>query len=366
MTWFTRAMILLGLCLSTVFSVFSEEPILKIGAILPLSGSLAYAGDALQKGMQLALDQPEASDIRLIFQDDQTVNRKAAVEAANKLIGIDGVSIILNSVVSTAWPLVPIIEKQKIPALVIWDCSDSIGKANPYLFGSGFSTERAGSDLARFAREKLSLPSVSIIEAHDEWSEIIAESFRLTFEELGGKVLNIEKVSIDATEMRAEIARSVANQTPAIYVPLYGPSLITFIKQARAGGFNGTILSADGFSASELEIVKNVIGKIYSSNSWFENKLLSEKFRAKFKSEVNAINMGFVAIGYDSIRHLVELKARLKMKNLDLTPASVLTELDKFKYEGLMGVTDFSEARASCKLQRILTVKDGVITLADG
>ena len=80
---------------------------IPIGVVLPITGRLAATfGVPIGTGFELALEeinnsQPGGGSIKLIIEDDQSTV-EGAVEAYNKLIQQDGVSVILGPATSSA------------------------------------------------------------------------------------------------------------------------------------------------------------------------------------------------------------------------------------------------------------------------
>jgi len=75
------------------FNLSAQEPssVIKIGAILPMTGDASAAGEAVKNGMTLALEKlPEATRkrIKLIIEDDALLPART-VTAFNKLVNSD-------------------------------------------------------------------------------------------------------------------------------------------------------------------------------------------------------------------------------------------------------------------------------------
>ena len=98
----------------------AEEKVVKIGIIAPLSGPASTWGEQLRKGIELALDElnlDERKLLRIIYEDSEA-DPKKAVSAVQKLISVDKVQAIIgplssNEVLSVA----PIVEKAKVVLL---------------------------------------------------------------------------------------------------------------------------------------------------------------------------------------------------------------------------------------------------------
>ncbi len=100
----------------------NNKEVIKIGAILPLTGKLSIIGSGEKKGLLMALDSVKTKypnkKIELIIEDFHS-ETKDAVSAANKLISIDRVRAIITSTTSASEAVTPITEKNNIIQFVI-------------------------------------------------------------------------------------------------------------------------------------------------------------------------------------------------------------------------------------------------------
>ena len=203
----------------------------KVGAILPLTGELGLLGTQMQRGMELALADNQDVGIELVYEDDQSFDNRQAVTAVNKLINVDKVSLVLNSVVNTIKAIGPVLNQSQVPGVVFWDNNKELFAQGEYVFGMGFSTEQAGQDMADFAYNKLGARHVAVITILDEWSEMISREFIDKFTALGGKIDSQDKVQIEQADFRTQISRVKRADSDAIYFPLL-PQTISQNSQA--------------------------------------------------------------------------------------------------------------------------------------
>src|SRR3989338_2822566 len=245
---------------------------LKIGAMLPLTGDLAYVGQEMQRGMELALEEADNPNIKIIYEDDLTFDIKSSVNAANKLVNVDKVDVIFNSVVDTIKALAPILNQHKIPGIVIWDSNKTINGLGGYVYGMGLSTEHAGGDMAELAYKNLGLRHISVISNFNEWSEIISQAFIEKFKSLGGIIDYHEKVEISTNDLRINIVKIVNKQSQGIYFPAYNPSLQSLIKQSRELGFKGYLFTGDTLSDADISTLGQNAEGIYSTQAYLENR----------------------------------------------------------------------------------------------
>jgi branched-chain amino acid transport system substrate-binding protein len=91
--------------------VTEKEPI-KIGAILPLTGSAAAIGEDVKNGMKLAT-QKTTLPIEIIFEDNQS-DVNMSVNAAQKLITQDRVKFLISWTSAATEAVAPVAENNKI------------------------------------------------------------------------------------------------------------------------------------------------------------------------------------------------------------------------------------------------------------
>jgi len=336
---------------------------LKVGAILPLTGEFAFIGEEMQRGMELALaDYPDVG-IKIIYEDDQVFDPKTAVNALNKLINVDKVLVVLNDVVNTIKAEGPILNEKKVPGIVVWDSNKEIFGLGDYTFSIGLSTEEAGKDMAKFAFEKLAIKNLSIVSAHDHWSEIISSAFEKEFKNIGGTIDLHEVVNINQSDLRINISKIKSAGSKAIYFPLYSQSLNSLIKQSRELGFTGYLLTGDSITDNDIKNLGTYIEGIYLTQAWLEDKSFFKKYKEKYEEERNPVSLAFAALGYDSVKMLAELFRVMEEKDIGINSQNIRDGLVGFEFDGVSGHTNISADRTADKLESILTVKNGQFEL---
>jgi branched-chain amino acid transport system substrate-binding protein len=122
----------LALVVAASTSSSAEEPV-KIGHVAALSGGSAQSGEAITRGLSLAIDEINASGgllggrkIELIQRDDESVPPKGVV-AARELIAKEKVVALFGGIDSpVALATVPVINKEKVPYIAVWAAGTGI------------------------------------------------------------------------------------------------------------------------------------------------------------------------------------------------------------------------------------------------
>ena len=132
---------------------------IRIGALLPLTGSVGVLGIEMQRGIELAANDINKNNnysIKLVFEDSEYPSPAKSVTASKKLVEIDDSDVVIASIVEDIKPVMAIYEERKIPLVAIWDSNKPMEDAGEYIFSIGFSTEKAGEIMADFAFYNLS------------------------------------------------------------------------------------------------------------------------------------------------------------------------------------------------------------------
>jgi branched-chain amino acid transport system substrate-binding protein len=335
---------------------------ITVGAILPLSGDMASIGTEMQRGMELALKDHPGSGIRIVYEDDQTLDNVASVNAAQKLILADHVDLILNDAVNTVKALTPILEENKVPAIVFWDSNVELKGMSPYVFTTGLSTEGAGSDMASVATDKLQAKTAYVISDQDEWSKIISDAFIKKFTEEGGTIAGHDTVSVDTIDFRTAIVKAKQAHASVLYFPLFPQQHVSLVRQAKELEFNGALLTGDGFTDDNLASLGHMANGLYVSLPWLENKSFLEKYRNAYGSDTNPANLSLAGLGYDAVEVAIDVVASLKAKGIAPTPQAIRDALPGFEFSGVTGAGKFSSDGIAAKTERIVTVVDGAYT----
>jgi branched-chain amino acid transport system substrate-binding protein len=352
--------ILLAYVLALHSALAQPRPEVKIGAILPLTGSISSVGDAMQRGMRMAAQDTKHISVKLIVEDDATASRTNAVSAAKKLSSVDGVTIIFNAYASTVSAFSAVLQKAGVPCLVLWDSNRSLPKLGKQIIGFGYENELSGEDMAEFSRRTLKHTTVGIVSLHDEWSEVITSAFETRFKGLGGKVALHEQVNGDTTDFRTIMARVKALKVDALYLTLYGVSLHSAIKQARAAGFEGALLTTDSFVDADIAATAPASEGSYLTQIWLTDNDFARAYERSYgRAASSGTNLGYAALAYDAVMLMDALAAKIQQQGAAISSESLLKNLPNFSFEGVLGPMTFSATNSVARREKILQVKNG-------
>ncbi|MBU4369576.1 penicillin-binding protein activator [Patescibacteria group bacterium] len=360
--WIVIAVVVIGgIWYTTTKEQSVEEDVVKIGAILPLTGEVAIVGISIQQGIEIAVEDVnkiggiKGRQIKVVFENDEYDNKKS-VTASQKLINVDKIDIGIMPFVHGAKAVMPIFEQNKIPLIVAWDSTNELEKGD-YIFSTGFSTELSGKRMANYAYNELNLRKVAIVLHQDEWSEVIAPAFKEEFQGLGGKVLLEEKVTVGESDFRTIISKIKSKGADAVYLPLVPMNTDMFLKQAKELGLEAQILSGDALIPDIIMVAGEAAEGVYFTSIYVEDNEISrdldKKYREKYGEEAPALPM--VAFGYDA---MLAIKSAIE-KVEEITPEGIKDVFYSIDIIGAGGQIKIGVNGLSERVEKVFRVQNG-------
>jgi branched-chain amino acid transport system substrate-binding protein len=172
---------------------------IKVGVIAPLTGPAAGYGVEAANMIKLAVDEINSAGgingrkIELI-EEDGRCDSQTAVNAAQKLIGVDGVKIILGGHCSTETAAIaPILNENKVFGLTGLTSTTGITNDYEYVFRASSTTADLAAHEAKIAYQKYGYHKVAILTAQTSYAQSFVTDFLSAYKQLGGEVVTTEE-----------------------------------------------------------------------------------------------------------------------------------------------------------------------------
>ena len=304
--------------------------IVKVGVTVPLSGNLAHVGTDIQRGMELALEDLKDSktSIELVFEDNQH-NPKSAASAAQKLLDVDGVDILV-SIWDMADIVAPLAERRKTPHLSIrWN--PGVAKDNKYTitFESTYISYTASQVelLKALGVKKLAL----ITEESQGWV-LSRNSLKEKASAAGLEVVFDETFVPENTDLLTIVTKMLAKKPDIVVTNTYQPNLDLVLKRIRQ---RAPKMRITGYfeAISPLSLVEGMpFVAQFQVEPWF-----SKKFEKRYGEPFNSR----APHGYDLISFVANIyNANERMLDGD----SFLKQLRQLKnFKGASGTLSMNE-----------------------
>ena len=226
--------ILTGLALA-FFAGISFAQTVKIGLVTALSGQSARAGEALTRGLQVAIDEINAKGgvlngkkFELVRRDDESIPAKGVI-AARELYFKEKVAVLFGGLDSpVALAIVPIANENKLPFMDPWAAGTPItknGAKDNYVFRVSAVDEIVDKAMLQYAQKTFSAKNCGMILVNNPWGESNEKGLRAALAERGVKAAGIEKFEANDIDVVPQLSRLKAAGADCLFlVGNVGPS----------------------------------------------------------------------------------------------------------------------------------------------
>ncbi|HYP83070.1 ABC transporter substrate-binding protein [Variovorax sp.] len=338
-----------ALALPTLCLTAAAQESVKIGVIQPLTGSVAYNGQAFVAGAKLAVEQRNAAGgvggrkIELVIEDGQC--RPAnSVNAAEKLIQRDKVVAVAGAFCSSATAAVmPVAEKYKVPLLTgVSSKADLTDKGMQYFFRSAETDRLMSSTFSKILAEKLQLKSVAYIGVNDDWGRGGVEDFSKDMAAHGVKTVMKEYFDHGATDFYTLLTKLRAAKPDGVFVAAETQDGSILVKQFKEFGLNTKIFGVGSWATSDfIGLTGEASEGIYAAVP-YASSMPGERNGAFVKAyaAANKEKPGkYGAAGYNALNILMEAVGRAGKAE----PEAIRDALRKTDYQAPNGRYRFSE-----------------------
>jgi branched-chain amino acid transport system substrate-binding protein len=194
----------------------AAQDTLKLGLVAAMSGQSAKSGEAIVRGLSIALDEINAKGgllgrkVELVVRDDESNPAKGAV-AARELVQREKVAVLfggLDTPVSIA--IVPFANQAKVPFMGVWAAGTPItrnGAAENYVFRVSAVDELVDIALVDYAAKKYAAKKPGMILINNPWGESNEKGLKAALEAKKIPYAGIEKFETNDVDVVPQLSR---------------------------------------------------------------------------------------------------------------------------------------------------------------
>ena len=228
-------------------------PPLKVGLMLPATGTFAALGNAIENGFKLHVEEQGGKlggrTIQYFKVDDESEPSKAT-DNVNKLIKRDNVDVIVGTVHSGVALAMARAAKESGTLLIVPNAgADGITGAQcaPNIFRSSFSNWQPGYATGVVAAGKGYKRAMTITWNYAAGNETV-KGFTEAFEKGGGKVIKDLSLPFPGVEFQPLLTEIASQKPDVVFAFFAGGGAVKFVKDYDAAGLKRSIpLVGSGF-----------------------------------------------------------------------------------------------------------------------
>ncbi len=231
----------------------AQQAPLKVGFMLPATGTFAALGDMIEKGFKLYVQEQggklSGREIQYFKVDDESEPSKAT-DNVNKLIKRDQVDVLVGTVHSGVALAMARAAKESNTLMIVPNAgADALTGAQcaPNIFRSSFSNWQPGYAAGVVAAGKGYKRAMTITWNYAAGLETV-KGFAESFEKGGGKVVKDLNLPFPNVEFQALLTEIASQKPDVVFAFFAGGGAVKFVKDYDAAGLKKSIpLVASGF-----------------------------------------------------------------------------------------------------------------------
>jgi branched-chain amino acid transport system substrate-binding protein len=333
----------------------AADPI-KIGHVAALSGGSAQSGEAITRGLTVAIDEINAKGgllggrkLELVQRDDESTPPKG-LTAARELMFKEKVAIIFGGIDSpVGMAMAPILNKEKVPHMAVWAAGTGITRngANPnYIFRVSAVDVLVDVKLLDYAKTKYGAKKAGLMLVNNPWGESNEKGLIEAVKGAGGmEIVGTEKFENNDVDMVPQLTRLKDKGADVIILVGNAAPGAQVMKARERLSWKVPVVSHWGISGGRFpELTGPTAGEAHfvQTYSFFgKQSPVGERVLAALKAKYPAIKGPgdvFAPVGtanaYDAM-HLVAMAIE-QAKSTDGDAIRVALEDLKGSYEGLI------------------------------
>lgn len=249
----------------------SSENTVKVGVLLPLSGSTSYYGGVQLDGLEFCVDYAnknggiqsmEGAQIELVIQDSAS-DPETGVSAFEKLVEEEVSAVIgpYNSTVAAA--TVPLAIQYEVPYVIINATSENfLSVANKYVYrtnngsSDGDNMWRLLLDYLDSVRPDDPTDKLAIVYDSGDWGSATVETWRANAETLGYTIAVEEAVSESSTDLSTLVNKIKSEEVDLVVTACFSAATNLLVKQMADYECTAKVLGLGG-GVNDIEFIEN-------------------------------------------------------------------------------------------------------------
>src|SRR5215831_3159909 len=224
----------------------------KLGLVAAMSGQSAKSGEAIVRGLSLAIDEINAKGgvlgrkLELVVRDDESNPAKGAL-AARELVQREKVAALfggLDTPVSIA--IVPFANQSKVPFMGVWAAGTPItrnGAAENYAFRVSAVDDLVDVALVDYAMKKYAVKKPGMILINNPWGESNEKGLKVALAAKSLPFAGIEKFETNDVDVVPQLTRLKEAGADALFLVANVAPSSQVVKSLDRMGWNVPIVS---------------------------------------------------------------------------------------------------------------------------
>ena len=255
--------LVLALVLSLSVTAWTQgKPPVKVALVAAMSGGSALSGEAIKRGLTVAIDEINArggvlggSKIELVIRDEEGNPSKGVTAARDVIEREKAVAVFggLHSPVGLA--MLPVFHELRVPYVGTWAAATNItrnGRTPNFMFRVSANDDIVDHFLAKHVVEKLGKKKPGVILENTPWGASNQEGLTKWLGKLGAPAVGFEKFNWNDPDMSPQLLRLKNGGADAIVMVANAPEGAQVVKSRAKIGWDVPTISHWGISGGRF------------------------------------------------------------------------------------------------------------------
>lgn len=289
----------------------SDKPVVKIGAVLPLSGDNSSFGESAKNGMIMALNEINADPnnkfkYEIVMEDG--FDPKKTVSLYDKLKNYDKIDVLISENAAMGHAVKEKVKNDKI--LHISFSADGSVADNEYTFNNSSDLNALAVQLSEYLKSQ-KVKTIAIVTMNHMAGEAILTATEPALKKNNIKIVATEKILPDAKNVKSEALRVKNKKPDVVLLYAYEPLMSIFARELKIAGYTGKLTTyyLFAFSTEPSLFEGNFFINAPSGTSDFKQRYANE-----FSGNVSDIS---VPAHYDAVKIIHDVFEKYGKENTD-------------------------------------------------
>ena len=339
---------------------------LKVGMMLPYSGTFAKLGTFIDNGFKLYVEQKGGKlggrTIEFVQVDDES-KPEAATDNMNRIVGREKADVVVGTVHSGVAMAMVKVARDTNTLMIIPNAgaNDATGAlCSPNVFRTSFSNWQTCYPAGKVLFDAGIKNVMTVTWRYTAGAEMIG-AFNESFTKLGGKIMSDLTVPFPEVEFQALLAQIASEKPDAVFSFFAGGGAVKFVKDYAAAGLNKTIplygagFLTDGTIAAQGEAANGIKTTLHYADN-LDNPA-NVAFLKAFKDKTSNVGDIYAVQGYDAAALLdIGLSA---VKGDDKARDAMVKAMETAKIDSPRGPLSFNKAHNPIQNIYLREVRNG-------
>jgi len=287
--------------------------VIKIGAVLPLTGASEVQGQKAKRGLELAAARAEQAlglKVELLIEDDKS-DPSEAENLIRKQVLEENVLAVITGAEKEETAAGHLAQELSVPIILLNNSDEALLAESSYLFGLGLAPEDEAAAAARFAVSTLGLKYAGVlVDIKDARLRNAATRAREAFETAGGEVRSQVACVSGDEDFSGQIKRIKARGAQVLFVLANADEGAKIIPLARKANLHIPIIATSRMMGPQMSgLGKEILGQCFITD-YFGPEEEREAFVSLQQSLGEVELTDTLALAYDAFSLVVQaLKA---------------------------------------------------------